>query len=130
MLMHVLGASMASLNEIEETASIIPGATHFLIKNHINATEFFKWDAATHEKIFGASRSGIIEIPQLTEMAIEALEVSSTTFTQFVSNQKNDGTPAAHSFVLRGYVRTWLKAVFEAFDRANVNGLVGAAITS
>lgn len=123
MVLHVLGPSVASLAEIEATSKIIEGATHFLIKNHINDTEFFKWDPATYEKIFGAARSGIIEIPQLTELAVEHVENDGVTYSNFVSASKA-------SFVLKGYVRTWMKAVFAAFDKANINGIVGSAISS
>lgn len=130
MILHVLGPSLASLSEIEATAKIIEGATHYLVKNHINDTEFFKWDEDLYKKAFGAARSGIIEVPQLTELAVEAIEVNGVSFTQFVEDKKADGSKANHSFILKGYVKTWLKAVFAAFDSANVNGVVGKAITA
>jgi len=119
---HVLGPSVASLSEIEATSKIIEGATHYLIKNHINDTEFFKWDPAIHDKIFDAAKSGIIEIPQLTELAVEHVEQAGVSYSTFVNSTA--------SFVLRGLVRTWMKAVFESFDKVNVNGVAGSAITS
>lgn len=130
MVLHVLGPSVASLDEIEKTSKVIPGATHYLVKNHINATEFFKWDEDMYRRAFSASRSGIIEIPQLTEMAVETVELNGVTFSQFAVNRRADDTPADFSFVLRGYVKTWLKEVFAAFDAANINGIVGQAVTS
>jgi hypothetical protein len=130
MVMHVLGPSMASLEEVEATAKIIEGSIHFLIQNHINDTEFFKWDPATYEKVFGEAENRIIDVPRLIEMATEHVETNGVTYTQFVNNQNADGTPAKYSFVLRGLVRTWMKAVFAEFDRVNINGTVGAAITS
>jgi hypothetical protein len=130
MVLHVLGPSVASLEEIEKTSQVIPGATHYLVKNHINATEFFRWDEDMYRRAFGASRSGIIEIPQLTEMAVENVELSGVSFTQFAMNKKSDGSNAEFSFVLRGYVKAWLKEVFGAFDQANINGIVGQAVTS
>ncbi len=129
MALHVLGPSMASLDEIEETASAIPGAMHFLIKNHINDTEFFKWDKATYDKVFSSARSGIITIPQLQERAMEEVENAGVPFSNFVLSQTPDGNPAnpPYSFVLRGLVKTWMKAVFEEFDRVNINGIIGSA---
>lgn len=132
LVLHVLGPSIASLDEIEKTAKTIPGASHFLVKNHLNATEFFKWDEDTYRRAFGAARSGIIEVPQLTELAVENVEYHGCTFTQFISNKKPDNSPAepSYSFVLRGKVKTWLKEVFANFDRANLNGIVGNAVTA
>jgi hypothetical protein len=44
---HILGSSIASLNEIEETAPFTADAEYFLVKNFINNTNFFEWDQAT-----------------------------------------------------------------------------------
>jgi hypothetical protein len=44
---HILGSSIASLNEIEETAPFTTDAEYFLVKNFINNTNFFEWDQAT-----------------------------------------------------------------------------------
>src|SRR5271169_4080761 len=46
---HVLGSSISSLDEIEETASFTTGGKYFLVKNFINDTSFFEWDQATHK---------------------------------------------------------------------------------
>jgi hypothetical protein len=127
-LFHVLGPSIASLNEIKATAEIIKGATHFLIKNHINDTEFFSWNPELYAQIFGdgrdlaAAKNGIIEVPRLAEMAVEHVEQAGTSFEQFTNSNG--------SLVLKGLVRTWMRKIFEEFDKANVNGLVGAATTS
>lgn len=131
-VLHVLGPSLASLEEIEETASAIPGAHHFLVKNHINKTQFFNWDEALAGRAVAAAKSGVIEVPQLAEMAVENVDTFGVTFTQFVNNQRPDGVNAnpPYSFVLKGYVRTWMKDVFGAFDRANINGIAGMAVTS
>src|SRR5437588_5178840 len=44
MVFHILGPSIASLEEISETARFLSGAHHFLVKNFINNTTFFDWD--------------------------------------------------------------------------------------
>src|SRR6185369_8620115 len=131
-VLHVLGPSLASLEEIEQTAGLIPGAHHFLVKNHINKTQFFNWDEGLANRAVAAAHSGVIDVPQLAEMAVENVDTFGVTFTQFVNNQRPDGTVATppDSFVLEGYVRTWMKDVFGAFDQANINGIAGQAVTS
>ena len=39
---HILGPSIASLDEIAETANFMQGAKYFLVKNFINNTSFFE----------------------------------------------------------------------------------------
>jgi hypothetical protein len=49
---HVLGPSIASLDEIAETTNFMQGAKYFLVKNFINDTNFFEWDKATYNFYF------------------------------------------------------------------------------
>src|ERR1700680_3501024 len=44
---HILGPSIASLQEINETAAYLGDARYFMVKNFINNTHFFEWDEAT-----------------------------------------------------------------------------------
>jgi hypothetical protein len=44
---HILGASVSSLNEIEDTSAFTDDASYFLVKNFINNTSFFEWDSGT-----------------------------------------------------------------------------------
>ena len=46
---HILGPSIASLDEIAETAAFVGDARYFLVKNFINNTSFFEWDPATYD---------------------------------------------------------------------------------
>jgi len=45
---HILGSSIASLNEIEDTSVFTTDAKYFLVKNFINNTSFFEWDQASN----------------------------------------------------------------------------------
>lgn len=128
-ILHVLGPTVASLQEIQATADIISGAQHFLVKNHINDTKFFEWDKATYEAAFKDSRSGVIEVPQLTELAVEHIEAAGVTFKDFISNETATGQPASFSMVLRGYTRTWLKDVYGQFDSIGLNDLVAGGVS-
>lgn len=117
-LFHVLGSSIASLDEIAEIAPYVEDADYFLVKNHVNDTTFFEWDPVTHRRYFDkVQTAGEITIPKLNELSYEQVELAGTPFSTFVSNRTAEGDPADHSFVLRGYVRTWQNKIAEEFDR-------------
>jgi hypothetical protein len=124
-MFHILGPSIASLDEIAETAAFMSDANYFLVKNFINNTTFFEWDPATYnnyfKKIKGAQE---ITVPKLNEMACEQVELASVSYVSFVANKGVGGVPASYSFVLRGYVRHWLGTVWAEFDRSRVMDIV------
>src|SRR5258707_7125379 len=118
---HILGPSIASLDEIAETAKFLVDARYFLVKNFINNTSFFDWDEATYNSYFNKIPHAVeIMVPKLSEMACEQVELSSVPFATFVADKKADGEPAGNSFVLRGYVRHWLNNVFAEYDRVRL----------
>jgi hypothetical protein len=124
---HILGSSIASLDEIAETATFMSDARYFLVKNFINNTSFFEWDTATYNSYFKKIKGAQdLTIPKLNEMAYEQVELSSVPFLTFVANKASSGDPAAYSFVLRGYVRHWLGNVWAEFDRIKLTEIVGA----
>jgi len=118
---HILGPSIASLNEIAETTRFVGDANYFLVKNRINDTTFFEWDPKTYNTYFkqikGASE---IAIPKLNELACEQVEVASQPFVSFIANKTAKGETANYSFVLRGYVRHWLGNVWGEYDRVKL----------
>jgi hypothetical protein len=128
---HILGPTVASLDEIAETADFMTDARYFLVKNFINNTTFFEWDPATYnsyfKKIKGAEE---ITIPKLNEMAYEQVEVASVPFVSFVGNKGAKGEAANYSFVLRGYVRHWLGNVWGEFDRVKLVDMVSPKMES
>jgi hypothetical protein len=60
-------------------------------------------------------------------MAYEQVEIAGSSFSQFVANKTGDGRQAAHSFVLRGYVRTWQGKIAEEFDEIGLLDLIAGA---
>ena len=129
-MMHVLGASISSLEEIAETAPFVANAHYFLVKNYVNETTFFEWDPETYMSYFAKSRSADqISIPKLSEMAYEQVEIAGSPFSTFVANKSADGRGAAHSFVLRGYVRTWQRKIADEFERIGLIDLVTEGAT-
>jgi hypothetical protein len=126
-LFHILGPSIASLDEINETAAHLGDARYFMVKNFINNTHFFEWDEATHSSYFKQIKDAVeIAIPKLNEMATEQVELASVPYLTFVANKKLSGEPASYSFVLRGYVRHWLGNVWAEYDRIALTDLVAA----
>ena len=124
---HILGPSIASLDEIDETASfmerrqLLPGEE--LHQQH----PFFEWDQATYNSYFHRIKDAPdLTIPKLNEMAYEQVEVASVPFLKFVANKGMNDEAANYSFVLRGYVRHWLANVWSEFDRIKLTDLVGA----
>ncbi|MGN6462320.1 MAG: hypothetical protein ACTHLY_14090, partial [Pseudolabrys sp.] len=118
---HVLGPSIASLDEIRDTAAFMEDAHYILVKNFINNTSFFDWDPATYDTYFKRIRGASeITVPKLNEMACEQVELASVPFVTFVANKTARGDAANYSFVLRGYVRHWLGNVWSEFDRVKL----------
>ena len=124
---HILGPSIASLDEIAETASSLRDAKYFMVKNFINDSHYFEWDDATHGSYFKKLPDAVmVKIPKLVEMAIEQVEVASVPFASFVANKNQSGAPASYSFVLRGYVRHWLDSVWAEYERTGLLDILGA----
>ena len=115
-LFHVIGPSIASLDEIAEIAHYLPGVNYVVARNFINETNFFEWDAATQRKYFAAiPKAQEIAVPKLNEMAYEQVDLAGVTFKDFIDNPAADGSPGKFSFVLRGYVRKWCSEIDEQF---------------
>ncbi len=117
-MFHILGPSIASLEEIAETARFVGDANYFLVKNHINETSFFEWDPETYKSYFKKIKDAQeVTIPKLNEMACEQVELAGVPYVSLVDNKK-------YSFVLRGYVRHWLGQVWREFDRVRLVELI------
>src|SRR5215470_5155413 len=120
---HILGPSIASLDEIAETAAYLGDAKYFMVKNFINNTHFFEWDEATHASYFK-------RVPDAVEITVpKQVELASVPFATFIANKKQSGEPASYSFVLRGYVRHWLGSIWSEYDRIALTDIVDARET-
>jgi hypothetical protein len=115
-LVHVVGPSIASLDEIGEISKYLSGMQYVVARNAINETNFFEWDEATYRKYFTtASKAHEISVPKLNEMAYEQVDVAGVTFKDFIDNRAADGTQGKFSFVLRGYVKKWCAEIDEQY---------------
>jgi hypothetical protein len=128
---HIVGSSIASLNEIADIAPFVVDGKYYLVKNFINETSFFDWDQATYDSYFKKIKDAVdITIPKLNEMAYEQVELASVPFVTFIANKGQRGEAANYSFVLRGYVRHWLGNVWAEFDRVKLPDLATAGASS
>lgn len=120
-LFHVVGPSIASLDEIGELSRYLQGVEYVLARNAINETNFFEWDEATYRKYFSQiAKTHEINIPKLNEMAYEQVDVAGVTFKDFIDNRAADGSQGKFSFVLRGYVRKWCAEIDAEFARVKM----------
>ena len=120
-LFHVIGPSIASLDEMAEIAKYLQGVQYVVARNFINETNFFEWDQATTRKYFAQiPKAQEIDIPKLYEMAYEQVDLAGVTFKDFIDNHAADGQPGKFSFVLRGYVRKWCSEIDEEFARVKL----------
>lgn len=120
-LFHVVGPSIASLDEMGEIAKYTKGISYIVARNFINETNFFEWDEKTFKKYFaGLSNAREIEIPKLNEMAYEQVDLAGVTFTDFIANKTPKGQDANYSFVLRGYVRKWISDLDKEFEKLDM----------
>jgi hypothetical protein len=106
-VLHVLGSSVASFQEIAETAAAIKGSRYFIVTNHINDTEYFGWDGEDAQKALGLAEA-IINVPKLDEKAAEHVEQAAKPFADIARDYP--------SFVVRGKVRHWLAGNLNAFS--------------
>ena len=114
LLFHILGSSIASLEEISETSPYASDAHYYLVKNHVADGTYFEWDPDTYNAYFDRVKSATeLVIPKLNELAYEQVDLDAVPFSQFIEDSTN-------SFVLRGYVRSWVQNVFEGFDQAGI----------
>jgi hypothetical protein len=120
-LFHIVGSSIASLDEIGEIAKYLNGVEYIVARNFINETNFFEWDEATTRKYFSAiPKAQEVDIPKLNEMAYEQVDVAGVTFKDFIENRTSDGQTGKFSFVLRGYVRKWCSEIDQEFARVKL----------
>lgn len=117
-LIHVLGPSVASLDEIADIAPRANGIEYIAARNFINESDFFEWDEKTYHHYFDqVDKSAEIDIPKLNEMAYEQVDLANASFGDFVANRSTDGRDAQFSFTLRGYVRKWVRDIDAELER-------------
>lgn len=101
-ILHVLGNSQTSIDEVKSIAETIASSKYVAIGNHINNTKFdFPKDA--------------LDVPMLPAKAAEAVDAANVSFTAFAQS--------GASAVLRGHTKHWLGLAFAEYDKAKLNVL-------
>lgn len=117
-LLHVLGPSIASLNEISEAHKTIGGGSkHFIVKNHINDTAYSIADDPRYAEHFARMADCTIDVPQLKTDAGEMVQTLGVSFAGFAADP-------TQSRILRGYVLGWLGTIWKEFDRVGIGALL------
>jgi len=124
-VLHILGPTIASLDEISGTAKALGDINYILVKNFINDTTFFEWQPETYSHYFSTIKGAReMVIPKLNELACENVEIARVPYSQFVADRTATGEAGAYSFVLRGYVRHWLTQVWSEYDRLDLSKIL------
>ena len=80
-LFHILGPTIASLDEIAETAAYLGDARYFLVKNFINNTHYLRMGRGRPTSPISSIKDAVeITIPKLNEMACEQVELASVPY--------------------------------------------------
>jgi hypothetical protein len=111
-VLHVIGSTIASFEEIEITQKALVGAKHVIVANHVNDAAFFEGIESVAKDAL--SKSLRIDIPMLDPRATEHVEASNQPFSDFEKDV------AKNSFTMRGKVRTWQKAVNAQLDKVKL----------
>lgn len=118
-VLHVLGPSISSLNEVVDATRLLGGgASHRIVQNHVNDTEYDLAKDPRYADSLRALAPVTIDVPKLTELACERLQQHAITFTEFIRDDNG------HSRMLRGYVRHWLESVTAEFDRVGIGRML------
>lgn len=117
-LLHVLGPSISSLQEIGEAVEMLgTAAKHFVVKNHINETDYFEWDESSQYAKSLAALAGVtIDVPHLDTISNESVQQAQTSFVGFAG-----GTA---SRTLRGRVAHWLDRTWSGFDKVGLGRMM------
>lgn len=113
-VLHVIGSTVASFQEIAATAASLAAAKHFIVTNHTNEASFFAGIGGVPREAL--ENATVIDIPKLTERAAEFVDAASASFSDFAKDENR-------SLTMRRYVESWLVQVFAAFDGAKLDVL-------
>jgi hypothetical protein len=108
-VVHILGPSEASYEEIKTAANLMLGCRYILAQNYTNDSAFR--GLSEDQKAIG---QGLIKIPKMDAYAAEAVDLTGQPFDVYI----NDG---GNSETVRGYVRFWLGNVHKQFDAVQLH---------
>jgi hypothetical protein len=98
-VLHILGNSQASRDEVKAITGAIAGARYVGVANHVGKTKF-------------DFPPGALDIPALDVVACEDVDAAGVSFVAYANGSASP--------VLRGKVRYWLGLVFAQFEKAGL----------
>jgi hypothetical protein len=121
-VVHVLGQSVASLNEVAAMiAALGEGSHYYPVKNLIDTYGYEQWEKDPHfAKVLATLEPVTITVPHLETRAAIEVQQAAMGFDAF-------GLDARYSKMCRGYVRDWMKNVCAEYDRVGLGKLVRSA---
>jgi cellulose biosynthesis protein BcsQ len=110
-VLHLLGATQASYEEVRSATKMMLGARHLLVQNAVNDSAFIGLTPELQNLA-----QGVIRVSKLNSRSAEEVDARQVLFEKFVDTENASPT-------LRGYVRSWLAETYRAFDGAGLNAL-------
>jgi hypothetical protein len=98
-VLHVVGSSVASLEEVKTIAAAVDGLKLFVVSNPISDTPADR--AAFCDAI-------VIDMPKLNDGTFQAIDASSLPYTRFCAETKSP--------IMKGYAMRWLAMCFKALE--------------
>ena len=117
MFLHVMGATIESINEVEAALPRFSGARHVVVRNPANGADLSLWDNSSTRETFARQGGLELKIPALHPLAYQAIDQANASFHDFVENVDAQGRPERYSFTLRGYAKNWLLQSMIEMDR-------------
>lgn len=112
-VLHIIGSSQASFDEIKTAANAMMGARHILVTNHINESSFI----GLSEELRRVSQGEIV-IPKLNELAAERVDEAGVPYEFYRDH------PEKYGFTLPGYVDSWLERCYQQYDGQQLAAVV------
>lgn len=103
-VLHVVGSSVASLEEVKTVAAAVEGMKLFIVSNPIS-------DTPAPRAAFGDAV--VIDMPKLNDQTFQAIDASSLPYTGFCAETKSQ--------IMKGYTLRWLATVFKALEVCRFN---------
>ncbi len=129
LVLHLVGSSVASLAEVQDLAPFHEACDFRIVRNLANGSTFLRDDHRLSQAFLSEEvRRDEIIIPCLDPLAYEAVDLTALPFSSFVLDEPSRGAEQLpRSFVLRGYVKTWLERAWDNFESAGLDRYVEAA---
>lgn len=103
-VLHVVGSSVASLEEVKTITAAVDGLKLFVVSNPVS-------DTPTPRAALGDAI--VVDIPKLNDGTFQAIDASSLPFTGFCADTKSP--------IMKGYTVRWLATCFKALEVCRFN---------